>query len=142
MTVRESDHSLPGTKFRNAWRLLQALTVLTCGAFTFPFTFTIHKEISASPLIYLLYARYMTSIVEKNVTSLARNLTTLRHSVACWRAHDVNTGGGSSGGRGKHETRAGGGGRGGVISNVEQISCSFTFNDDRMVILPTFRLHD
>jgi hypothetical protein len=29
-----------------------------------------------------------------------------------------------------------------VISNGEQISCSFTFNDDCMVILPPFHLHD
>jgi len=52
----------------------KALTALTCSGLTFPSTFTNHKEISASPLIYLLYVRYMTCIVEKNVTSLARTL--------------------------------------------------------------------
>jgi len=50
--------------------------------------------------------------------------------------------GGGGGGGGGGARGGGGGGGGGGISYVEQISCSFTFNDDCMVILPTFRLHD
>ena len=117
----------------------KALTALTCSGLTFPSTFTNHKEISASPLIYLLYVRYMTCIVEKNVTSLARTLphcaiqlragvlmTSTRVAVVVVTVVSMRM------------RRVGGGG----ISYVEQISCSFTFNDDCMVILPTFRLHD
>jgi hypothetical protein len=77
----------------------------------------------------------MTSIVEKNVTSLAR---TLPHCAIQLRAVEVMT-----------STRVAvvvmavvWMWRGRVISNGEQISCSFTFNDDCMVILPTFHLHD
>ena len=91
---------------------------------------------------YFIYVRYMTKYKycwEKKKWRHSCEHTTLHHTVACLRAHDVNTRGGSSGGG----LVADGGGGERVISNgVKQISCSFTFNDDYMVILPTFHLHD
>lgn len=67
----------------------KALTVLTCGALTFPFTFTNHIDISASPLIsYLLCQVHDYSIVEKNVTSLSR---TLSHCAIQLRAGELMT---------------------------------------------------
>jgi len=84
----------------------KALTVPTWDAITFPLTFTNHIICVSTNFLPTLSRTWLRYCWEKCDVTRA-NITTLHHSVACWRGHDVNTGGGSRGGRGEDEEGAG-----------------------------------